>query len=254
MENKAGGQPKREDRGRKSWCLQRTRHRLVLLIYVAFFGVIGVISGLILLSELRTDHSGWNYENYVLIIATAVITPLAIGMAVYNGYCALRDFFCPGKSRLAKSIRSQLSVPAEAPDYRELFEMVDSDIRENGLWFDRVAVGKKWIFGDDVSAIERVRVVFKRDEIVQRHTKDRTYTSRVLELVSLDDRQQEQRSGLRDMRELNPLVECVSLRCPDALILDYKEFLNYKTMDEDEWNTVLRDFQHRKWRRENQTI
>ena len=53
----------------------------------------------------------------------------------------------------------------EAPPVEELFAMVDRDIQENGQWFGRVAIGEEWVFGDDVSAISRIRGVFPRDEI-----------------------------------------------------------------------------------------
>ena len=46
-----------------------------------------------------------------------------------------------------------------------LFAMVDKDIQASGQWFDRVAIGKEWVLGDDVSSIARIRGVFSRDEI-----------------------------------------------------------------------------------------
>ena len=44
---------------------------------------------------------------------------------------------------------------------KELFAIVDKDIRENGQWFDKVAVGKEWVLGDMASYIPRIRVFFR---------------------------------------------------------------------------------------------
>ena len=68
----------------------------------------------------------------------------------------------------------------------------------------------------------------------------------------MDDRHQVQRTGLRDARKLKPLLECIQLRCPDVPVLNYEDsFTDYNTMDEEEWQQVLRDFRLQRGRRES---
>ena len=165
------------------------------------------------------------------------------------GYTSLRDVFCPEKSTLAQSIRSQMPYPEEAPSAREMFAIVDKDIQENGKWFDKVAVGKEWVLGEQASYIPRIRAVFPRDEIVHRHAGGRVQTSRIVELWIMDDRHQVQSTTLKDYRELQPLVDCIQLRAPDALILPYSEFDRYNFMEDEEWQKVLQDFRLRDGRR-----
>lgn len=237
------------------YCLQRTRRRLARLLWALFYLGIALISGALFMGQLMADKSNWDYMEYIVLVVSGVLCAGGLVAAVYEGYTGLRDFLFPAKSCLVRSIRSQLPYPNEAPDVKALFAMVDNDIRDHGIWFDRVAVGHQWIFGDDVSAMERVRVVFGRDELIRRHVNGRTQTGRIVELCIMDDRKQVQRTGLRNVNELKPLLDCISLRCPDALFLDYEEsFTDYNTMTEDEWQMVLREFQLRKGRREQQVF
>lgn len=233
------------------YCLQRTRRRLARLLWALFYLAVGLGAGALFIRELLADKSGWDYMDYIVLAISGGLCLGGLAAAVYEGYTNLRDFLFPAKSRLARSIRSQLPYPEEALDVRELFAMVDDDIREHGQWFDRVAVGKRWIFGDDVSAIERVRIVFGRDEMIRRHVNGRTQIARIVELCIMDDRHQVQRTGLRDARKLKPLLECIQLRCPDVPVLNYEDsFTDYNTMDEEEWQQVLRDFRLQKSQRE----
>lgn len=106
------------------------------------------------------------------------------------------------------------------------------------------------VFGDDVSAIERVRIVFGRDEMTAAMS-GRTQIARIVELCIMDDRHQVQRTGLRDARKLKPLLECIQLRCPDVPVLNYEDsFTDYNTMNEEEWQQVLRDFRLQRSQRE----
>lgn len=128
--------------------------------------------------------------------------------------------------------------------------MVDQDIQENGQWFDRVAVGKEWVLGDDVSAISRIRVVFGRDEIKRHHSNGRTQTTRIVELYILDDRKQVQLTGLRNPGELSSLLDCIKLRAPDALFRPYSEYFDYLGKSDEEWQELEREFQRRRAQRD----
>ena len=70
--------------------------------------------------------------------------------------------------------------------------MVDRDIEANGQWFDRVAIGKEWVLGDEVTSIARIRGVFPRDEIKVHYSGGRRQSARVVELYIVDDRKQVQ--------------------------------------------------------------
>ena len=78
-------------------------------------------------------------------------------MACFWPYRSLRDALVPEKSALAQSIRDQLPHPDEAPAVKELFAMVDQDLKQNGQWCGKLGVGKEWVLGDEVSRISRIR-------------------------------------------------------------------------------------------------
>ena len=232
------------------YCLQRTRRRLARLLWALFYLAVGLGAGALFISELLADKSGWDYMDYIVLAVSGGLCLGGLAAAVYEDYTNLRDFLFPAKSRLARSIRSQLPYPEEALDVREVFAMVDDDIREHGRWFDRVAVGKRWIFGDDVSAIERVRIVFGRDEMIRRHVNGRTQIARIVELCIADDRHQVQRTGLREARKL-AAAGCVSSCDSRRSVLNYEDsFTDYNTMNEEEWQQVLRDFRLQRSQRE----
>ena len=135
----------------KSYCRSRTRKRLWslgLAILLLLMAAAAVVYGWM---KLQEDKSAWNYEEYVRMTIGWAGVILFGASGIVTAYTALRDAFFPAKSALARSIRSQLPYPEEAPEVRELFAMVDRDIAENGLWFDRVAVGKEWVLGDEAA-------------------------------------------------------------------------------------------------------
>ena len=234
----------------EGYCLQRTRRRLARLVWAVLFLLIGFACTVTFLVQVQSDRVGWELADYAALVIAGVVGAGATLLGLYEGYTDIRDAFFPEKSRLAKSIRSQLSHPDEAPGVKELFAMVDQDIRENGQWFDRVAVGKEWVLGDDASYIPRIRAVFGRDEIKRHHSKNRTQTTRIVELYILDDRRQVQVTGLRNPSELPMLLECLKLRVPEAFSGSYNEYLDYCGKSEEEWEKLLRDFQRRKGQRE----
>jgi len=218
---------------------------LARLGLAVLFLLVGMSCGVYFAAELAEDKTDWGVEEYAALVIGGGVCAAGILGGLYEGYTDIRDAFFPEKSRLAKSIRAQLPYPEEAPEVGELFGMVDRDIRENGQWFDRVAVGREWVLGDDVTAVSRIRVVSGRDEMVQRHTNGRTQTSRIIELHILDDRRQVQVSDLRNPNELSALLSCLKLRAPEALFVPYKAFSGYCSKSEEEWNDLEREYQGR---------
>jgi len=236
----------------EGYCRQRTRQRLTRLVWALLFLLIAVCCGVYFIAMLGEDRTGWELTEYVKLAVGAVVSLGALAMGLYEGYTDIRDAFCPEKSRLAKSIRSQLPYPDEAPGVKELFAMVDQDIRENGQWFDRVAIGKTWVLGDEVSAISRIRVVFGRDEIKRRYSGGRTQTTRIIELYIMDDRKQVQITDLKNPGELEAAITCLKLRAPDALFRPYSEYANYCSKTDNEWQDLDREFRYRHTLREQQ--
>ena len=236
------------------WCRQRTRGRLSLLLWAALFLALTVVFIGTFFYQFSMDKTYWDTGDYVLFYASCPVGLAFSAACIYAAYTGIRDAFFPEKSRLAKSIRSQLPFPDEAPPVGELFAMVDNDIRDNGLWFDNVAVGKEWVLGDDVSYIPRIRAVFGRDEIRHRHSNGRTYTSRIIELYILDDRHQPQVSSLKTPSELPMLIDCLKLRAPDALFKPYAQYTDYLTMSGDEWDSLDREYRNRKAKRASNAV
>ncbi len=234
----------------EGYCLQRTRYRLANLGWAALFLVIGGGLAALFLYQAPADKSGWELADYGTFAVAGIGGFGFLAAAVYEGWTSLRDALFPEKSRLARSIRSQLPYPDEAPPVQELFAMVDRDIRENGQQFDRTYVGKEWLLGDDASLLSRIRVVFDRDETTIRHRGGRTQSSRIIQLYILDDRKQVQATGLRNPSELQPLLTCLKLRCPEALFRPYSEYLDYCGKSEEEWQALMREYNVRKAQRE----
>ena len=231
------------------WCRRRTRGRLGLLLWAALFLALTVVFIGSFLYLLPMDRTYWDTGDYLLFYASCPVGLVFAAACVYAAYVGVRDAFFPEKSALARSIRSQLPFPDEAPPVDELFAMVDRDIRDNGIWFDRVAVGKEWVLGDEVSYLPRIRAVFGRDEIQHHRSGKTTTTSRIIQVYIMDDRHQAQISDLKDPNELPMLLDCLKLRAPDALFMPYARYTDYLTMDDGEWESVERDYRSRKARR-----
>ncbi len=233
-----------------SICLKRTRKRLANLLWGALF-LFAALAMLTYAVYNRTpDRSGWEETDWFTYILSITLGLAALAAGLYESFIAVRDAFFPEKSRLAKSIRSQLPYPDETLSARELFAKVDKDIGENGLWFDRIAVGKEWLLGDDVTYIPRIRAVFGRDEIKRRRVNGRNITGEVIQLYIIDDRKQIQVTGLRNPDELKAVLECLKLRVPDALFLPYEKYPEYAAKSKDEWYQIDREFRIRKANRE----
>jgi len=228
------------------YCLDRTRKRLARLLWSLLYLVIALGCGVAVYTQLQEERSAWDLEDWAMVIVCGVIAVGASLLCIYETFTDQRDALFPARSRLAKSIRSQLPYPDEAPDVTELFAMVDKDIQENGLWFDRVAIGKEWVLGDDVSSLARVRGVFPRDEIKVRHSGGRRQSTRIVELWIVDDRKQVQCTGLRSPSELDMAVNCLRLRCPDACFSDYSRMSKFLDKTEEDWQAMDRDFRARR--------
>lgn len=239
---------------KSSYCLDKTRKKLLslwLAVLFLFFGTACAIYGWTLLLE---DKSAWTYMEYIKLVVGWGGTLGLLGLGLHMTYTSLRDALFPAKSTLARSIRSQLPYPDSAPEIHELFGMVDRDIEANGQWFDHVAVGKEWVLGDMASYIPRIRVFFGRDEIRTRTSGERVNTSRIIELYILDDRRQTQITTLRNPRELQPLLDCISLRAPDALCRPYSEYSSWRRKSDTEWENMLREYRVKQGEREMESF
>ena len=233
------------------YCLDRTRKRLARLLWSLLYLLLAAGGGVVFFmgfGEEKAELSDWA----VWLVSGGAFL-LFTGCFLYETYTDLRDALCPAKSRLAKSIRSQLPYPDEAPDVAQLFAMVDKDIQENGQWFDRVAIGKEWVLGDDASSISRIRGVFSRDEIKVHYTGGRRQSARIVELYIVDDRKQVQVTGLRSPSELQMAVTCLGLRAPEAHFDDHARMAQFLDCTDEAWQARERDFRRRRDQRLSET-
>ena len=243
---------KQPDSPENGYCLQRTRRRLSCLLWAVLFFFLAFIFFGSFFYQLYMDKSDWDTMDHVLFYLSVPAGLVFSAACIYMTYIGIRDAFFPEKSTLAKSIRSQLPDPDKAPPVKELFAMVDKDIKDNGIWFDRIAVGKEWVLGDEVSLLSRIRAVFDRDEIVSHGSGKNRQHTRVIELYILDDRKQAQISSLQNPRELPMLIDCLKLRAPDAVFLPYQQYHNFLSKSADEWEKLEQEYRSRKEQRESQ--
>lgn len=226
------------------YCLDRTRKRLARLLWSVLYLLLAAGGGVVFFmgfGEEKTEISDWA----VWIVSGGAFL-LFTGCFLYETYTDLRDALCPAKSRLAKSIRAQLPYPDEAPPVEELFAMVDRDIEANGQWFDRVAIGREWVLGDDVTSIPRIRGVFPRDEIKVRYTNGRRQSARIVKLYIVDDRRQVQTTGMRSPSELQMAVTCLRLRAPWAYFGEYRGYHDFVSQSEEGWQDMERYVRRRR--------
>lgn len=207
----------------EGYCLQRTRGRLKELILAAIFAVGGglaiwffaVAETMPYEAERLKEEMSFGYYLIPVVGAGAILVGL------FLAYRSLRDALVPEKSALARSIRSQLPYPEEAPPVKELFAMVDQDLKQNGQWFGRLGVGKAWVLGDEASSIPRIRGVFSRVERHTRHAGKRTQVTYIYEIWIVDDRRQQQVTSLRSKREVEEAMDCLRRRVPAAVFGEY---------------------------------
>ena len=207
----------------EGYCLQRTRGRLKELILAAIFAVGGglaiwffaVAETMPYEAERLKEEMSFGYYLIPVVGAGAILVGL------FLAYRSLRDALVPEKSALARSIRSQLPYPEEAPPVKELFAMVDQDLKQNGQWFGRLGVGKAWVLGDEASSIPRIRGVFSRVERHTRHAGKRTQVTYIYEIWIVDDRRQQQVTSLRSKGEVEEAMDCLRRRAPAAVFGEY---------------------------------
>jgi len=228
----------------EGYCLQRTHRRLARLVWALLFLAIGFCCGVVFVVQVREDRAAWEISDYATLAVCGFLALAGLIGGIYEAYTDLRDAFFPEKSRLARSIRAQLRCSESELSVKELFAMVDQDIRENGQWFDRVAVGKEWVLGDDASLLSNIRVVAGRNEVVRHHSGGRVRTARYIDLYIVDDRREVQITGLRDPKELDALLSCLRLRVPAALFVPYKDLWDSLGKEED-WPRMEREYQSR---------
>lgn len=231
------------------YCLDRTRKRLTRLLWSLLYLLLAAGCGVVFFMGLQEDRTGWELKDWAVLIVSGGGTAVFAACCVYETVTDLRDAFFPAKSRLAKSIRSQLPKGSVIPPVEELFAMVDRDIQENGQWFDRVAIGNQWVLGDEVSSVPRIRGIFPRDEVKVNYSNGRRQSSRIVELYIVDDDRQVQCTALRSPDELKAAVTCLRLRTPEALVADHGKMSDFLGQTEREWLRMEQEFQARREKR-----
>lgn len=215
------------------YCMERTRKRAVYLLLGLLLLFIGTALAVF---AACTDEELW------MRIVAGLLGAAALLAGLYESYTALRDALFPEKSTLARSIRSQLPYPEEAPDVASLFAMVDGDLREHGSRFGQALIGAQWVLGDEASFIPRIRGIFTKDVTHRHQSNGRTQTTRILQLILVDDRWQVQITGFREARELYAAAECLRLRIPAARSGDENDYLEFMRLDEMERARFLLEF------------
>ena len=229
---------RQSSRAEERFCLRRARGRLTGLVPAALLMAGGALClyffylGQTLPGEVERldDQMRIFYHLCPFLGAGAAL------IGLFLAYRSLRDALRPEKSALAQSIRDQLPYPDEAPPVKELFAMVDRDLRENGLWCGRLGIGKEWVLGDQVSRIPRIRGVFSRSERHTRRAGKRTIVTYLYEVWIVDDRRERQVTALRSQRELDDAMDCLRRRVPAAVFgaYDSREYNDLIYVKEDE--------------------
>lgn len=233
----------------EGYCLSRTRKRITWLMWALLVLVIAAALGAVFFVGLGQDRTYWETMDYVTLTVSGGGAVLLGLLGLWLGYTAVRDAFFPAKSALAQSIRNQMPYPEEAPPVKELFAMVDGDLRENGRWFGPVGIGREWVLGDGVNKIERIRGIFIINEIHHHHTKTGSRTSRNMELVLIDDRWQRTGTSFQNLQDLKAAADCLALRAPEARRGTNDQWSSFWSMDESEREDFEREFQGKKNRR-----
>ncbi len=233
----------------EGYCLSRTRRRLTwllwgLLVLVAAAGLLWMLK-----VGLEQDRAYWETSDYVTLAFCGVGGPLLLIGGLYIAYAAVRDACFPARSALARSIRSQLPYPEEAPPVEELFAMVDGDLKANGRWFEDLGIGQEWVLGEEVNRIDRLRGIFVVDETRTRHSGSRTSVRRILQLVLVDDRWQRHVTDFKKPDELRAAADCLAFRVPEARRGTNGQWESFWTMDESAREDFERDFRQRQNRR-----
>ena len=229
----------------EGYCLTRTRKRISWVAWSVLWLVVAGVLFYMFYVGFQQDRAYWDRDDYVTLAVSGVGGVLMLFLGLYMGYTGVKDTFFPEKSELAASIRSQLPYPEEAPPVGELFAMVDNDLKENGQWFGTVGIGREWVLGDLVNRIDRIRGIFVVDELRQRHSGNRTNTTRVLELVLIDDRWQKHVTDFKDPQDLRAAADCLSLRAPGARRGTNGQWSGFLNMDDGAREDFEREFRRK---------
>lgn len=229
----------------EGYCLSRTRKRISWVAWsVLWLAVAGALFYMFSVG-FQQDRAYWERDDYVTLAVSGIGGALMLFLGLFMGYTGVKDTFFPEKSELAASIRSQMPYPEEAPPVGELFAMVDGDLKENGQWFGAVGIGKEWVLGDFVNRIDRIRGIFVVDEIRQRHSGNRTNTTRVLELVLIDDRWQKHVTDFKAPQDLRAAADCLTLKVPEARRGANGQWSGFLNMDDGQREDFEREFRRK---------
>lgn len=233
----------------EGYCLSRTRKKIGWVLWGILWLAVSAVAFWMLTIGLQQDRTHWENTDYVTLISSGVAGVLLLLLGLYMGYHGVRDSFFPEKSTLASSIRSQLPYPDEAPPVKELFAMVDGDLKEHGQWFDGVGIGQEWVLGDAATRIDRIRGIFVVDKIHTRQTGNHTTTSRELTLILIDDRWQKWATDFKNPDELRSAADCLALRVPGARRGYNDQWSSFLNMDDAAREDFEREFRRNKSRR-----
>lgn len=229
----------------EGYCLTRTRKKLTWCLWAVILLVLAAGLGVMFYVGLRQDRTYWETKDYVVLVVSGGGAAFLLALGIGLGYMGIRDAFFPEKGTLAQSIRNQLPFPDGAPPVDELFAMVDNDLKENATWFGEVGIGAEWVLGDEANRIDRIRGIFTVDKIRQRSTQTGTRTSRVLELVLIDNRWHKSVTDFKDPQDLRDAAEFLALRVPDAVRGVNDQYGDFLKKNDIERENFEREFQQK---------
>ena len=220
----------------EGYCLAKTRKRLVRL--AVGLPLLALAAACFWFSQYAPEEER---KELWMVLAMGAVAAVA---GLYLSVTAVRDSFFPEKSALAASIRSQLPHPEEAPPVGELFAMVDSDLREHGLWFGPVGVGDEWVLGTtEANYLPRLCGVYTIDRMVRNAARK---PAREMALVLIDDRFQLHRTDfLSSPQDLQAAADAIALRAPDAVRGQNDDYRQLLYMKEEQQEQFLRERRRR---------
>lgn len=239
---------------KKGYCMSRTRGRLAWLLWSLLCLFISLSLGAVFVMGMGQDRDYWELMDYVTLVISGGGTIVLCLFGIYLGYVAVRDAFFPEKSSLAKSIRSQLPYPEEAPPVEKLFAMVDKDLEEHGQRFGPMLIGQEWTLGDEANYIERIRGIFTVDKIRQHHTETGVRTNRILQLILIDNRWQKSITVFRNPKDLQAAADCLWVRVPLAQRGRNDQYIDFWNMKEEEQELFEREFQRKRNQKEMEQL
>lgn len=95
----------------EGYCLQRTRGRLIQLVWAAMALLVSAAGAAWLVTNWSQDRTGWDLTNYAKIAVGGVLAAGGLLTAVYEAYTGLRDAPVPGKERTGQLHPRPASLP-----------------------------------------------------------------------------------------------------------------------------------------------